>query len=115
MIEAAFGALEMVMDPTRLMILAVAVLLGLGIGVIPGLGGIVGLAILIPFTYTMDPLAAFAFLVGMGAVTTTSDTIPAVLFGVPGTSGSAATVVDGFPMAKNGEAGRAFGAAYMAS
>lgn len=115
MIEAALGALDMVLDPTRLMILAVAVLLGLGIGVIPGLGGIVGLAILIPFTYTMDPLAAFAFLVGMGAVTTTSDTIPAVLFGVPGTSGSAATVVDGYPMAKNGEAGRAFGAAYMAS
>ncbi|MEX0603494.1 MAG: tripartite tricarboxylate transporter permease [Marinobacter sp.] len=115
MFEAAFGALEMVLDPTRLMILGVAVLLGLGIGVIPGLGGIVGLAILIPFTYTMDPLAAFAFLIGMGAVTTTSDTIPAVLFGVPGTSGSAATVVDGFPMAKNGEAGRAFGAAYMAS
>lgn len=115
MFEAAFGAFEMVMDPTRLMILVVAVLLGLGIGVIPGLGGIVGLAILIPFTYTMDPLAAFAFLVGMGAVTTTSDTIPAVLFGVPGTSGSAATVVDGYPMAKNGEAGRAFGAAYTAS
>lgn len=115
MFEAAFGALEMVLDPTRLMILGVAVLLGLGIGVIPGLGGIVGLAILIPFTYTMDPLAAFAFLIGMGAVTTTSDTIPAVLFGVPGTSGSAATVVDGYPMAKNGEAGRAFGAAYTAS
>lgn len=115
MLEAALGALDMVLDPTRLMILAVAVLLGLGIGVIPGLGGIVGLAILIPFTYTMDPLAAFAFLVGMGAVTTTSDTIPAVLFGVPGTSGSAATVVDGYPMAKNGEAGRAFGAAYTAS
>lgn len=115
MFEAAFSALENVLDPTRLMILGVAVLLGLGIGVIPGLGGIVGLAILIPFTYSMDPLAAFAFLVGMGAVTTTSDTIPAVLFGVPGTTGSAATIVDGYPMAKNGEAGRAFGAAYTAS
>lgn len=115
MIEAAFGALDMVLDPSRLFILSIAVLIGLCIGVIPGMGGIVGLAILIPFTYAMDPLAAFAFLVGMGAVTTTSDTIPAVLFGVPGTSGSAATVMDGYPMAKNGEAGRAFGAAYSAS
>src|SRR5680860_1000336 len=83
MFEAAFGALEMVLDPTRLMILGVAVLLGLGIGVIPGLGGIVGLAILIPFTYTMDPLAAFAFLVGMGAVTTTSDTISLIHISEP--------------------------------
>jgi TctA family transporter len=45
----------------------------------------------------------------------TSDTIPAVLFGVPGTVGSAATILDGYPMAKKGEAGRAFGAAFTAS
>ncbi len=115
MIEAALSALEIMMEPSRLFILFVAVILGLCIGVIPGMGGIVGLAILIPFTYAMDPFAAFAFLIGMAAVTTTSDTIPAVLFGVPGTSGSAATVMDGYPMAKNGEAGRAFGAAYSAS
>lgn len=115
MLEAALGALDMMLDPSRLLILGLAVVLGLCIGVIPGMGGIVGLAILIPFTYAMDPLAAFAFLVGMGAVTTTSDTIPAVLFGVPGTTGSAATIMDGYPMAKNGEAGRAFGAAYTAS
>ncbi len=113
--EAALSALELIADPGRLAILFLAVLLGLFIGVVPGLGGIVGLAILIPFTYAMDPFAALAFLVGMGAVTTTSDTIPAVLFGVPGTTGSAATIMDGYPMAKNGEAGRAFGAAYSAS
>lgn len=115
MIEAAFQALGMIVDPMRLLILFSSVAIGLVIGVIPGLGGVVGLAILVPFTYTMDPMAAFAFLIGMAAVTTTSDTIPAVLFGVPGTSGSAATVMDGYPMAKQGHAGRAFGAAYTAS
>lgn len=115
MLEAAMSAFGMIMEPSRLLILMIAVIIGLVIGVIPGMGGIVGLAILIPFTYAMDPFAAFAFLIGMAAVTTTSDTIPAVLFGVPGTSGSAATVMDGYPMAKNGEAGRAFGAAYSAS
>lgn len=115
MIDAALQALGMMVDPMRLLILFSAVAIGLFIGVIPGLGGVVGLAILIPFTYTMDPMAAFAFLIGMAAVTTTSDTIPAVLFGVPGTSGSAATVMDGYPMAKQGHAGRAFGAAYTAS
>ena len=45
----------------------------------------------------------------------TSDTIPAVMFGVPGTVGSAATILDGYPMARKGEAGRAFGAAFTSS
>lgn len=115
MLSMAGDALWLMLDPTRFAILAVGVLIGLGIGVIPGLGGIVGMAILIPFTYEMDPFAAFAFLLGMAAVTTTSDTIPAVLFGVPGTTGSAATVIDGHPLAKKGQAGRAFGAGYTAS
>ncbi len=115
MLGMAGEALLIMLDPTRLAILTAAVLIGLAIGVIPGLGGIVGMALLIPFTYTMDPYAAFAFLLGMAAVTTTSDTIPAVLFGVPGTTGSAATVLDGHPLAKKGQAGRAFGAGYAAS
>ena len=103
------------LDPSRLMVLAAGVLVGLMIGVIPGLGGIVGIALLIPFTFEMDAYSAFAFLIGMGSVTTTSDTVPAVLFGVPGTTGSAATILDGHPLAKQGQAGRAFGAAYTAS
>ena len=73
------------------------VVLGLSLGVIPGLGGVVGLAILIPFTYHLDTFSAFALLLGMASVTTISDLIPAVLFGVPGTVGAAATVLDGHP------------------
>jgi TctA family transporter len=102
-------------EPQRLLFLFSGVLVGLTLGVIPGLGGIVGMALLLPFTFDMDAYSAFAFLLGMGSVTTTSDTIPAVLFGVPGTVGSAATILDGHPMAKKGQAGRAFGAAYSAS
>lgn len=115
MIEAALQALAIITDPSRLIFVALGTVLGLMIGVIPGIGGLVGLALLLPFTFSMDPYTALAFLVGVQAVTTTSDTIPAVLFGVPGTTGSAATVLDGHPMAKNGEAGRAFGAAFTAS
>lgn len=114
-LEFAISALNIMLDPARLMVLAAGVLVGLTIGVIPGLGGIVGIALLIPFTFEMDPYSAFAFLIGIGAVTTTSDTVPAVLFGVPGTTGSAATILDGHPLAKRGQAGRAFGAAYTAS
>ena len=102
-------------EPYRLLMLVAGVFAGLIIGVVPGIGGIFGMALLLPLTYHMDPYAAFALLLGMGSVTTTSDTIPAVLFGVPGTVGAVATVVDGHAMAKKGEAARAFGAAYMAS
>ena len=115
MLDVALTALGIITEPQRLVFLFSGVLIGLGLGVIPGLGGIVGMALLLPFTFTMDPYSAFAFLLGMGSVTTTSDTIPAVLFGVPGTTGSAATILDGHPMAKKGQAGRAFGAAYTAS
>jgi TctA family transporter len=110
MLEAAGTALLLILEPTRLMYLALGVLIGLALGIMPGVGGLAGMALLLPFTFNMDPYAAFGLLLGMGAVTTTSDTIPAVLFGVPGTSGSQATVLDGFPMTKKGEAGRALAA-----
>ena len=115
MLTAAIHALGLVLDPHRLAIMVGGVLLGLVLGVIPGLGGIVGLALLIPFTYHMDGYAAFALLLGMAAVTTVSDFIPAVLFGVPGTVGAAATVLDGHPLARRGEVQRAFGAGYASA
>ncbi|MGQ0663230.1 MAG: tripartite tricarboxylate transporter permease [Pseudomonadota bacterium] len=115
MFTAAADALALIMAPARLAILVTGVLIGLAIGAIPGLGGIVGFAILIPFTYTLDPYSAMALLIGMAAVVTTGDTIPAVLFGVPGTVAAAATVMDGHPLARQGQAGRALGAAYAAS
>jgi TctA family transporter len=115
MLEAALHALAIVLEPMRLLIMAGGVVLGLSLGVIPGLGGVVALAILIPFTYSLDPFTAFALLLGMASVTTVSDLIPAVLFGVPGTVGAAATVLDGHPLAKQGQAARAFGAGYAAS
>lgn len=115
LLESAGQAFLMIVDPERLFFLAAGVLIGLVLGILPGIGGITGLALLLPFTFTMDAYTAIAFLLGLAAVTSTSDTIPAVLFGVPGSSGSQATVLDGFPMAKKGEAGRALAAAYTAS
>ncbi|MCZ6496506.1 MAG: tripartite tricarboxylate transporter permease, partial [Alphaproteobacteria bacterium] len=114
-LDAALKAAVILADPLRLTFLGLGVLIGLVLGVIPGLGGLVGLSLLLPFTFNMDPYTALAFLMGLQAVVVTSDTIPAVLFGVPGTVGSAATILDGYPMARKGEAGRAFGAAFTAS
>ena len=113
--DVLLTALGDLTEPFRLLMLVAGVVLGLVIGVIPGIGGLFGLTILIPATYTLDPTSAFALLLGMASVTTTSDTIPAVLIGVPGTVGAAATVLDGHELAKQHQAARALGAAYSAS
>jgi putative tricarboxylic transport membrane protein len=99
----------------HLLYLVFGVALGLAVGILPGLGGTAGLALVLPFVFGMEPTSALAMMIGLQSVTTTSDTFPAVLMGIPGTSGSQATVVDGFPMSKNGEAARALGAAFTAS
>ena len=108
-------ALQLLLAYPRIVILMLGVVIGLAIGCMPGLGGVVALAVLIPFTYNLDAPTSFALLLGVAAVTTTSDLIPAVLFGVPGTVGAAATVIDGHQMARQGKAGRAFGAGFVAA
>src|SRR5438876_5767912 len=115
MLASAAHALIGLLEPHRLFVLCIGVVIGLAIGLLPGLNGIVGMAMLIPFTYNMDHYSAFALLLGMAAVITSSDFVTAVLFGVPGHVGAAATVIDGHAMARKGEAGRAFGAGFMAS
>ncbi|MDA0241720.1 MAG: tripartite tricarboxylate transporter permease, partial [Proteobacteria bacterium] len=91
------------------------ILLGIWLGAVPGLGGILGLVILLPFTFGMETVSAFALLLGMFAITSTSDTIASVMLGIPGTAASQATILDGYPLAQKGEARRAFGAAYTVS
>jgi putative tricarboxylic transport membrane protein len=97
------------------MYLTIGTVLGLLVGILPGLGGVAGLSILLPFVFGMDESHALAMMIGLLAPTTTSDTFPSVLMGIPGTSGSQATVVDGFPLSKKGEGARALGAAFTAS
>ena len=73
------------------------------------------MTILLPVIYGMDIHNAFALLIGMVAVIPTSDTFPSVMMGIPGSSASQATIMDGYPLAKKGEAARALGAAFTAS
>ena len=93
----------------------IGIVIGFAVGILPGLGGATTLALMLPFTFHMKPVEAFAFLLGMLSVTTTTGDITSILFGVPGEAAAAATVLDGHPMAKKGEAGRALGAALMSS
>ena len=104
-----------ILQPLVLGYLVIGVVMGLAIGVFPGLGGIAGLSLLLPFMFGMDPMLGLALMIGMIAVIPTSDTFASVLMGIPGSSASQATVLDGFPMAERGQAARALSAAFASS
>lgn len=115
MLESALDALRLLMAPEHLLFLFIGVVVGLFIGILPGLGGMVGMALLMPLTYGMDPVSGVAMLIGLASVITTSDTFPSVLMGIPGSSGSQATIMDGYPLAQKGEGARALSAAFLCS
>lgn len=119
-IEAFYGGLISILPFTSqgqqaFFFMLVGIFIGFWVGILPGLGGAATLALMLPFIYKMDPTSAFAFLLGSNAVTATTGDITSILFGVPGEGTTASTIVDGHPMAKKGEAGRALGAALMSS
>ena len=82
MIEALLAALATVLTGVHILYLITGVFLGLLIGIFPGLGGIVGLSMLLPFLYGMDATSALAMLIGLVAVIPTSDTFTSVLMGI---------------------------------
>jgi len=114
-LPALGDAFELILQPQQIIFLILGVLLGLSVGVFPGLGGIAGLSLVLPFMFGMDPVSGLALMVGLIAVIPTSDTFASVLMGIPGSSASQATVLDGFPLAKKGEAARALSAAFASS
>lgn len=115
MADALLQALANLATIDHLAHLALGVALGLMVGAFPGLGGIVGLSMVMPFLYGMDTISALATLVGLVAVIPTSDTFTSILMGIPGSSASQATVLDGFPLSQQGHAARALAAAFCAS
>jgi TctA family transporter len=115
MLEAFGNAFWILLDPFRLGMLAAGVTIGIAVGIMPGLGGLMGMALVLPFLFGMDPYAGIAMLIGISAAVPSADTFPSVLMGIPGSSGSQATIMDGYPMARQGQAARALGAAFSAS
>ena len=115
MLETMQSAFFGLMNAQHLTFMLIGIVVGLGVGILPGLGGIAGMSLLMPFIYGMDPVSAIALLIGMVAVIPTGDTFTSVLMGIPGSSASQATVLDGYPLAKKGQAARALSAAFSAS
>lgn len=115
MFETLTSALLDLLSLQHFGFMMVGVVMGLIVGVLPGIGGLVGLSMLLPFVYGMDQTSALAMLIGVLAVSPTADTFASVLMGIPGGTSSQATVLDGFPLSKQGQAARALSAAFSAS
>ena len=113
--QAFIAGLSVLTDPYLLGLLICATLGGVVIGALPGLNATTGAALLLPFTITMEPVAAIAILTAIYCSATFAGAITAILINTPGTSASATTCLDGYPMARRGEAGRALGLAVVSS
>lgn len=112
---ALANALHVLLTPEVIVLLLIGTILGLVLGVLPGLGGSVALAVLIPLTFGTDPLTAFALLVSATGGVAFGGSVTAILLNTPGTATNAATLLDGYPMARQGRAAEAIGASAMAS
>jgi len=115
MLDALRVAISEIIQPWPMFLMVIGILGSSFFAALPGIGVLLLITIVLPFAITLDPYPAIAFLLGIGAVSNTANTFPSVLIAVPGSAGSQATIVDGFPMAQKGEARRAFGAAFTAS
>src|ERR671932_1467056 len=110
-----FHGFATVLQPFKIMVMFIGIVLGVIIGVLPGLGGANGVAILLPATFSMPPTSAIIMLscIYWGALF--GGAITSVLFNIPGEPWSVATTFDGHPMAKRGLGGQALTAAFMSS
>ncbi|MDW0116162.1 tripartite tricarboxylate transporter permease [Sporosarcina thermotolerans] len=113
--EEMLTGLLNVMSFSNLFFIAVGMTLGIFIGSMPGLSATMGIAILLPLTYGMDPATGIAMLAALYMGASYGGSITAVLINTPGTPAAAATVLDGYPMSQNGEAGKALGISLVSS
>src|SRR3979409_729691 len=114
-ISALMHGFAVILTPMNIGLMFVGIILGVIIGVLPGLGGANGVAILLPLTFSMPPTSAIIMLscIYWGALF--GGAITSILFNIPGEPWSVATTFDGYPMAQQGKAGEALTAAFTSS
>ncbi|WP_052745638.1 tripartite tricarboxylate transporter permease [Allosalinactinospora lopnorensis] len=106
---------DFVLQPATLAMIAVSVLFGMLVGAMPGLTANMGVAVLVPLTFTMEPAAAIACLSGIWLGALYGGTVPAVLINIPGTPGDIMTSLDGYPLSRRGKGGLAIGVGVLSS
>ncbi len=102
-------------EPIALALIVIGVLVGLTMGSLPGMTATMTVAVLVSFTFGMEPAQGMMLLLGIYGGALYAGSIPAILIRTPGTPSAAATVFDGFPLSEQGKAGRAIGIATVAS
>lgn len=102
-------------DPQALIMLVLGVLIGIVVGALPGISATVGVALLLPFTFALEPLAGMMLLLGIYGGAVYAGSIPAILIRTPGTPASAATVADGHAMTQQGKGIQALKVSVLAS
>lgn len=100
---------------TNISLILGGTLLGLFVGAMPGLSATMALALLLPLTYNMDPASGLSMLAALYVGASYGGSISAILLRTPGTPSAAATVLDGYPLSQQGQAGRALGISLFAS
>ena len=115
MLDAFLSAVGQLLDPAVITCMALALPVGILVGLLPGLSGVSALAFLIPFTFGMSPIVGLTFLLASYAAVSQGGSVTAILLGVPGEVPNAATVIDGHQLAQAGRGGYAIGAALVAS
>src|SRR5687768_7823906 len=113
--EAFLGGMALLLDPYIVLVVFAGTVLGIVVGALPGISGSTTTALLLPFTITMGPVPAIAFLGAIYCAANFGGSITAILVNSPGDPSASATAFDGYPMAKRGEAGRALGMSAVAS
>lgn len=113
--EAVFEGLSLLADPFNIGLIFAGVLIGVLVGALPGLSSPMAVALLLPFTIPLEPVAAISMMAALYCAGTFGGSITAILINAPGAPPAAATALDGYPMAQKGEAGRALGIAAVSS
>ncbi|MCT7664124.1 tripartite tricarboxylate transporter permease [Shinella kummerowiae] len=114
-LQSLMAGFELALSWHNVLFMVVGVLLGIVVGVLPGLGGPNGVAILLPLTFGMDPTSAIILLSSIYWGALFGGAITSILFNIPGEAWSVATTFDGYPLAQQGRAGEALTAAFTAS
>src|SRR6202034_3929772 len=115
MFDAWLAGVEGLLQVRELMFLSLGMGIGLLFGALPGLGGATALALLMPLTYGLEPLTAVALAGGVMGAWAMGGSVTAILLNPPGSAPNAATCIDAYPLAQQGKAGYAIGAAATAN
>jgi putative tricarboxylic transport membrane protein len=115
MLDALISGTQSVFIPSTLGIILLGVVIGMIVGILPGIGGVTTIAIMLPFMVKWDPRVSLCLVISMYAATYSSGLITSILLGIPGEANATATLLDGYPMCQQGKAARAMAAGFMSS